>query len=98
MSNEKLIVESAINGDYVKTEKLFSEQMSRIVASFLKEEKQKAKENFFTEATMTPKQKEHAEIIVHGMKKNEDELKKNYGSDWESVMHAVANKKAKEQK
>ena len=47
---------------------------------------------------MTPGQKEHAEIIVHGMKKNEAELKKNYGADWESVMHAVANKKAKEQK
>lgn len=95
MSNEKLIVESAINGDYVKTEKLFTEQMASLVARFIKEEKQKVRENFFTEA-MTPKEKAKAEIIVHGMKKNEEELKDKYGKDWEAVMYATANKKAQE--
>lgn len=96
MSNEKLIVESAINGDYVQTEKLFTEQMASLVARFIKEEKQKVRENFFTEGKMTPAEKNKAEIIVHGMKKNEDELKDKYGKDWEAVMYATANKKAQE--
>lgn len=39
--------------------------------------------------------KTNKEIIVHGMKDNEDTFKKNYGPDAKTVMYATANKMAK---
>ncbi len=43
---------------------------------------------------MTQAQKDKREEIVMGLKKNKDELEKKYGDDWESVMYAIATKKA----
>ena len=49
------------------------------------------------ETAMSSKQKEKRERIVFGLKKNKEELKKKYGDRWESVMYAIATKKAMEE-
>lgn len=43
---------------------------------------------------MTQEQKDKREQIVWGLKKNKKELQKRYGDRWESVMYAIATKKA----
>lgn len=53
--------------------------------------------NELTEKVMSTKQKEKRERIVFGLKKNKDELMKKYGDRWESVMYAIATKKAMEE-
>lgn len=49
------------------------------------------------EGEMTDAQKEKREEIVLAMKKNSRELQKRYGEKWESVMYAIATKKAMEE-
>lgn len=49
------------------------------------------------EAEMTDAQKAKREEIVMALKKNKDEMKKRYGDRWESVMYAIATKKAMEE-
>ena len=48
-------------------------------------------------AEMSAAQKDKAEDIVKGMKKNLSSFKKRYGKDYKSVMYATANKMAQEQ-
>lgn len=50
-----------------------------------------------TEAEMSDEQKAKREEIVMAMKKNKSDLQKRYGDRWESVMYAVATKKAMEE-
>jgi len=47
-------------------------------------------------AEMSQAEKDKAEDIVKGMKKNLSYFKKRYGDDYKSVMYATANKKAQE--
>lgn len=49
------------------------------------------------EGEMTDEQKTKREEIVLAMKKNSRELQKRYGEKWESVMYAIATKKAMEE-
>ena len=48
-------------------------------------------------AEMSAAEKDKAEDIVKGMKKNLSSFKKRYGKDYKSVMYATANKMAQEQ-
>ena len=48
-------------------------------------------------AEMSQAEKDKAEDIVKGMKKDLSGFKKRYGKDYKSVMYATANKKAQEQ-
>lgn len=49
------------------------------------------------EKEMTPEQLKKREEIVMALKKNRHELQKRYGDRWESVMYAIATKKALEE-
>ena len=48
------------------------------------------------EKKLTKAEKKKKEDIVMGMKGNKAYMKKKYGDDWESIMYALATKKAKE--
>lgn len=50
-----------------------------------------------SESTLTPEEAEKKEKIVMALKKNKKKLKEKYGDRWESVMYAIATKKAKAQ-
>lgn len=96
MTTEKVksIVEHALSGEYVQTEQLFRAEMAERVEAYLEEQKELVAKDFFFEA-LTKGEKNKSEIIIHGMKKNEDDFKKRYGDRWKSVMYATATQMAK---
>ena len=51
-----------------------------------------------TESSLTDEQKKKMEEIVLSLKDQEEYFKNKYGDEWESVMYAVATKRAKASK
>lgn len=85
----KVMIESLDNA-----ERLVEEQLGKRVLVVFPSAVSESFESSLTEAEMTDEQKAKREEIVMAMKKNKKELQKRYGDRWESVMYAVANKKA----
>ena len=85
----KVMIESFENA-----EQLVSEQVGQRALVVFPTVISEAFESSLTEAEMTDEQKTKREEIVMAMKKNKKELQKRYGDRWESVMYAVATKKA----
>jgi hypothetical protein len=83
-----VLLESIIDADEIVSEELhknvlvvFPEVISESFMSNVNKE-------------LSDEQKDKREEIVLAMKNNKDELEKRYGNKWESVMHAIATKKA----
>lgn len=74
-------------------EELVSEELNMDVLVVFPETISEAFTSFVSEE-LTDEQKDKREEIVLAMKKNRDELEKRYGDNWESVMYAIATKKA----
>lgn len=55
-----------------------------------------SEEDDLKEETLTKEQETKREEIVMAMKKDKEELQKRYGDRWESVLYAIATKKALE--
>lgn len=85
----KVIVESVDGSD-----SLVAEQVGQRVVVVFPVDISESFVASLTESEMTDEQKAKREEIVIGMKKNKADLMKRYGDRWESVMYAVATKKA----
>ena len=85
----KVIVESVDGSD-----RLVAEQVGQQVVVVFPVDISESFVASLTESEMTDEQKANREEIVIGMKKNKTDLMKRYGDRWESVMYAVATKKA----
>jgi hypothetical protein len=84
----KIILESIDGSD-----ELIEEQLGESVYVVFPESITESFVNNVSES-MTDEQQKKREEIVLAMKNNESELKKRYGDKWESVMYAIATKKA----
>ena len=89
----KVILES-----FVGAEKAIEEQFGmKVVVVFPETISESFHVTSLIEEEMTAAQKAKREEIVFGLKKNKKELQKRYGDRWESVMYAIATKKAMEE-
>lgn len=88
----KVVLESLIGA-----EKAIEEQLGQRVVVVFPENVTESFTSTLTEEEMTDDQKAKREEIVFGLKKNKKELQKRYGDRWESVMYAIATKKAMEE-
>jgi hypothetical protein len=88
----KVILESLVDA-----EALIAEQIGEGVLLVFPEVISESFVAEISEAEMTDAQKDKREEIVMALKKNKEELKKKYGDRWESVMYAIATKKAMEE-
>lgn len=88
----KVVLES-----FVGAEELIEEQIGQPVMVVFPEAIHESFVSSVSEETLTDEQKKKREDIVMGLKKNEADLKKRYGDKWESVMYAIATKKALEE-
>lgn len=88
----KVVVES-----FIGAEEAVAEQLGIGVVVLFPETISESFIESLTEEEMTDAQKEKREDIVMGLKKNKKDLQKRYGDRWESVMYAIATKKAMEE-
>ena len=85
----KVIIESLSDADTA-----IEEQLGKPVLVVFPESVSDSFVSSLTEQEMTDSQKSKREEIVMGLKKNKKELQDRYGDRWESVMYAIATKKA----
>lgn len=88
----KVVLESLVNAD-----KAIEEQLGQRVVVVFPESISESFVASLTEEEMTDAQKAKREEIVFGLKKNKKDLQKRYGDRWESVMYAIATKRAMEE-
>lgn len=88
----KVVIES-----FAGAEEAIAEQLGQHVLVVFPEVISESFVASLTEEEMTDAQKAKREDIVMGLKKNKKDLQKRYGDRWESVMYAIATKKAMEE-
>lgn len=88
----KIMLES-----FVGAEKAIEEQFGMKAIVVFPESITESFVSSLTEEEMTDAQKAKREEIVMGLKKNKKDLQKRYGDRWESVMYAIATKRAMEE-
>lgn len=88
----KVVLESLVGA-----EKAIEEQLGQRVVVVFPETITESFVSSLNEEEMTDAQKAKREDIVMGLKKNKKDLQKRYGDRWESVMYAIATKRAMEE-